>query len=211
MSSIPNVNYKAKICVICEGLEETIYFKKLISLNKWSETYEFIPKNAGGAQNIFPVFQNNYQNDNYEVVLIFCDTDKEPYKEYSLLKKKINSEFDSRCAVTNKIVIFANPCTMQIILSHFGEVKLKTQSKKVNAQLIQKLTGVTNYSARTEQIEEICKQITRKTYEAMKKRIEKINFNDKHSCSTNFIDFLDFFENSDFKWIKEINKALLKE
>ena len=43
--------------------------------------------------NIFARFQDAYNNDSYEVIIIFCDTDKYPYREYSQVKKKINNFF----------------------------------------------------------------------------------------------------------------------
>ena len=70
-----------------------------------------------------------YANDTYELILVFCDTDKEPYREYAQIKKKIN-QFLSKTKASDKLIIFANPCTMQIILSHFGDVSLKNQEKK---------------------------------------------------------------------------------
>ena len=148
MSSRPVIPYKLRVCVICEGYEDKGYLDRLSQLNVWNDKYQFYFKNAQSASNIFPMFQNEYQNDSYAAILIFCDTDKAPHREYEELKKKMNSLFNSRTTVINKTIIFANPCTMQIILSHFADVKLKTQAKKKNAPIIKKLTGVDNYSAR---------------------------------------------------------------
>lgn len=111
---------------------------------------------------------------------------------------------------TNKVVIFANPCTMQIILSHFGSVELTKQSKKLNSPIIKQLTGIHNYDAKEQQVKDICTKIYRRTYPIMKERIEKINFSDDVCCSTNFIEFINKFENEDSKWIKETNKILEK-
>ncbi len=48
----------------------------------------------------------------------------------------------------DEVVIYGNPCTMQIILEHWTDVKLKSSAKKVNAPLIQQFTGVENYKGR---------------------------------------------------------------
>ena len=149
-----------------------------------------------------------YQNDNYAAVLIFCDTDKYPFKEYTLIKQKLREFFNIRTLTLNKMVIFANPCSMQIILSHFADVELKTQAKKTNAPLINGLTGVANYKASQKQINIICSKITRTSYYQMKERIKSINVDDTITPSTNLITFLDYFENTDEEWIKAINKAL---
>ena len=209
MSNLPPINNKHKVCVICEGFEDVQYFKRLMQLDVWNSSYEFIPINAKGAPNIFACYQDAYSNDRYEVVLIFCDTDKKPFREYQQVKKKIKDFHDGRSA-SNKIIIFANPCTMQIILSHFGDVCLKNQGKKTNSDVIEKLTGVKNYDAHEDQIKEICNKIFQRTYPKMKERIEIINFKDDVSCSTNFIDFASRFENDNLTWIKDINKYLQK-
>lgn len=91
MSKLPAISRKHKICVICEGNEDFLYFKRLLQLNVWDNAYDFIPINAKSASNIPARFQDAYQNNRYELILVFCDTDKYPYREYSLIKKKINS------------------------------------------------------------------------------------------------------------------------
>lgn len=207
MFNLPPINNKHKVCVICEGFEDIYYFKRLNELNVWDTSYEFILINAKSASNIFACYQDAYNNDRYEVILIFCDTDKKPFREYKQIKKKINDFHDGK-SVSNKIIIFANPCTMQIILSHFGEVYLKNQGKKANADVIEQLTGVKNYDAHEEQIKDVCNKIFRRSYPEMKERISRINFKDDISCSTNFIDFINKFESNNLSWIKSINKYL---
>ena len=125
----PPISYRHRVCVICEGLEDTEYFNRLLQLNVWrTDIYDFYPINAKSASNIFARYQDAYNNDAYEVILVFCDTDKAPYREYSLIKNKING-FHAKSGVTDKVVIFANPCTMQIVLSHFGDADLRNQGK----------------------------------------------------------------------------------
>lgn len=210
MHKLPQIDHRHKVCVICEGDEDFEYFKRLINLSVWDKAYEFIPQNAHGESNIPSLYSNLYQNDRYEAVLIFCDTDKAPYREYSLLKKKL-VEFHggtTKTSVTERIIIFANPCTMQIILSHFGDVSLKNQGKKTNAALIEQLTGISNYDAHLNQIQELCGKIIRRNYADMKRRVELINNPDTVSASTNFIGFLNQFESDDVEWIHGIKQSL---
>ena len=209
MSKLPVISQKHKVCVICEGLEEHIYFNRLMLLNVWDSSYEFIPINAKGASNIFARYQDAYNNDSYEMIIIFCDTDKYPYREYSQLKTKLNNFFDKK-TVSQKIVMWANPCSMQIILSHFGTVKLTNQGKKTNSDIIKQLTGVQNYDGHEKQIVEICNRIFKRTYLEMKERLLKEKYDDKESGSTNIVRFLDYFEGYDTNWIIEINKYLEK-
>ena len=96
MSKLPKPKKRHRICVICEGYEELEYFKRLMELNVWSDSYEFYPINAKSASNIPSIFQDVYKSDRYEIVLVFCDTDKSPYKEYSIIKKKINGTLNKR-------------------------------------------------------------------------------------------------------------------
>lgn len=207
MAKMPNINSKHRIRVICEGYEDEAYFKRLMGFDVWDKTYQFFPVNAKGASNIPARFQADYQNNAYEIILIFCDTDKAPYREYKQVKDKIN-KFLNKQKASEKLIMFANPCTMQIILSHFGDVSLKNQGKKTNADIIEQLTGVNNYDAHDDQIEAICGMIFRRTYSEMKERVRAINLPDTTSCSTNFIVFLNRFENNDVKWISTINKYL---
>ena len=207
MTKLPALNKKHKVCVICEGYEDVAYFNRLLMLNVWSNTYDFSLINVKGASNIPAKFQDAFQNDRYEIILVFCDTDKAPYREYMEIKKKVN-RFLNKQKAAEKLIIFANPCTMQIILSHFGDVSLKNQGKKTNAAEIEKWTGVKDYDAHEDQIKKICSKIFRSSYAEMKQRVAAINFSDTTSCSTNFFDFLGRFESEDTKWISTIQKYL---
>lgn len=210
MSKLPNIAHKHKVCIICEGYEDYEYIKRLVSFNVWNQIYEFCLINAKSASNIAGRYQDAYSNDRYEAVLIFCDTDKAPYREYAQIKTKINKFHDYRNAA-NKVIIFANPCTMQIILMHFGEIILKNQGKKTNGTIIYDLTGIENYDAHEEQIKELCSKIFKRTYPDMKKRVAEINCADTVSGSTNFINYIENFEADNLKWIDNINKALLSK
>ena len=205
----PIINNKHKICIIVEGFEEFFYLNRLLELDVWNSNYLFAVINAKSASNIFPRYQDAYSNDKYELIIVFCDTDRNPYIQYVLIKNKIDDFHHSKKA-SKSVVIFANPCTMQIILSHFGDISLSTQAKKVNASFIEKLTGVKHYSAKEEQIKTICNMIYKRSYEVMKERVRKINFEDSKCPSTNFSIFLDNFESSDERWIDKINKILSK-
>ena len=204
----PPISYRHKVCVICEGFEDTEYFNRLLQINVWrTDVYDFYPINAKSASNIFARYQDAYNNDAYEVILVFCDTDKAPYREYSLIKSKIN-DFHAKSGATDKVVIFANPCTMQIVLSHFGEVDLKNQGKKTNGKIIEELTGVSGYDAHADQVKELCSKIFKRSYPEMRERVKEMDKGDEVSGSTNFIHFLDKFENEDISWIKDIKVYL---
>lgn len=196
-----------RICIICEGDEEKDYMNALINKNVFSNKYYFVePINAKSINNIFNRYTDKYQSNSYDLVLVFCDTDKEPSDKYKEIKQKIN-EFHGN-AVSDDIVIFGNPCTMQIILSHFAKIKLTSQSKAVNAKHIEQLTGVINYKATEEQRKELFSKIKRDNYETMKENVSKLSTNDEDTSSTNILKFIEKFENDNDRWIDEINNRL---
>lgn len=129
-SRLPAYNIKDKICIICEGDEEYDYLSKLYSLKVWDERYYILFDNAHGNGNIPAWYQDRYQNGTYEIILVFCDTEKKPYEQFNDIKRKIN-EFHGNDQSSKEVVIFANPCTMQVVLSHFSNIQLKTDRKSV--------------------------------------------------------------------------------
>ena len=195
-----------KICIICEGYEEVDYIEALKSKAVFSNVYDFITVNAKSINTIVLRYQEKYQSAAYSLVLIFCDTDKGPSHKYKEIKERIN-KFHGK-DIANDIVIFGNPCTMQIVLSHFAEIKLTSQSKTVNAKHIEKLTGITNYKATEEQRKELFSKIKRDNYDSMKETVKKLSTNDEDTSSTNILKFIEMFENDDDSWIDEINGRL---
>lgn len=210
MSKLPQISIKHRICVVCEGEEDFAYFKRLTELGVWADAYKFDLKNAKSASNIPALYANIFQNNSYEAVLVFCDTDKSPFREYSLIKKKISQFHGNRTAVSGKVIIYANPCTMQIVLSHFGDVQLTNQGKKTNAAVIEKMTGIADYDAHADQIAAICAKIYQRTYPEMRARVSMMNNPDTVPASTNFIEYLSKFESNDSKWLQALSSYLSK-
>ena len=97
---------------------------------------------------------------------------------------------------------------MQIILSHFTEIKLKSQSKSVNAKYIEELIGIQNYKATEEQRKELFSKIKRDNYDTMKENVRKLSTNDEDTSSTNILKFIERFENDNDSWIDKINSRL---
>ena len=199
-------NKGKKICIICEGYEELEYIETLKSKAVFSDKYDFITINAKSINTIMSRYQEKYQSDSYSLVLIFCDTDKGPSEKYKEIKKKIN-DFHGE-DVADDIIIFGNLCTMQIILSHFGNVKLTTQSKATNSKYIKEYVGISNYKATQEQRKELFSKIKRNNYEKMKENVAKLSTDDNVTSSTNILKFFEKFESDDTSWIEKINNRL---
>lgn len=199
---------KPNVLIICEGYEEYEYLEALKNLNLWIN-YNINLINAESNGSIFPIYQFNYQNDEYDLILIMTDTDRPNYNDFILMNNKINSFHDVE-NFANEIVIFGNPCTMQFILNHFSDecVYVQKSNKKKNSELIKKLTGVENYDAHAEQRKAIFCQITKENYEKMKNNITKCSKPYTIISSTNFLRFINNLESDDTSWIDGINEKI---
>ena len=203
-------NDKKKICLICEGFEEYDYISRLIELGVWSDVYDFSLVNAESCGNISARYQDRYQSDNYDIVFAFCDTDRRVEDGFELIRTKINKIFGNDVAA-DKVIIFVNPCTMQVILSHFGDVTLHTQNKKKNNSEIVRLTGLESYKKYDgckEHRNFIFSKITAENYNEMKNRINSLSDSYTTTPSTNFAYYLNLFENSDTDWIDTLNNEI---
>lgn len=204
---LPEFSERERICIICEGDEEYDYLSRLIELQVWNSRYEVSLENAGGNGNIPARYQDRFQNGAYNLVLVFCDTEKKPHEQYLDIKNKINA-FHGMDSAADEVVIFGNPCTLQIILSHWGDEILRTPGKKTNAPLVEKYTGIRDYKAGKEQRGAVCKLINAENYVEMKHRISRLADNDEVTGSTNIGRMLERLESDDASWIGEINKML---
>lgn len=211
MSRLPDFlisdEHIVKICIICEGPEEYDYLDRIRSLNVWNKIYDVDLENADGNGNIPARYQDKFQNGSYDVVFVFCDTDKKPYEQYVDIKNKIN-EFHGVDTAADAVVIFGNPCTMQIVIEHWTDVKLSSPAKKMNAAIIKECTGVEHYKGRADQRAAMMEQITFENYYAMKERLSKFETNDEVLNSSNFVKFTGMLEEEDSEWIQEIQTAL---
>lgn len=198
---------KCRVCIICEGDEEYDYLDRLNKIEVWNKAYKVTLDNAGGNGNIPARYQDRYQNGSYDIVLIFCDTEKKPYEQYEDIKQKIN-EFHGVAHAAEEVIVFGNPCTMQIIIKHWADVKLKTPAKKVNSEIIGKLTGVKNYKGRADQRSELMSQITAESYLTMSERVKKMKSDDTVIGSSNFARLVDYLATDDTTWVEKINAIL---
>ena len=187
-NKLPKFLDNHKICIICEGNEEYEYLNRLKNLKVWNEQYDISLVNASGNGNIPARYQDRYQNGADELVLVFCDTEKKPHEQYEDIKRKINV-FHGVDSAANEVIIFGNPCTMQIISKHWTDENLKSPAKPVNAPLIKEYTGVENYKD-------------------MSRRVKDLDSDDSVTGSSNFGKFIKLFESDDSRWIEEINEQI---
>ena len=207
-NKLPKFLDNHKICIICEGNEEYEYLNRLKNLKVWNEQYDISLVNAGGNGNIPARYQDRYQNGADELVLVFCDTEKKPHEQYEDIKRKIN-EFHGVNNAADEVIIFGNPCTMQIISKHWTDKNLKSPAKPVNAPLIKEYTGVENYKGRADQIHEVMEHVTAENYVDMSQRVRKLDSDDSRLVSSsldyevfNFVfdsDVYGEFENKKFQ------------
>lgn len=205
---IPPVHNGAKILIICEGYEEYDYLKRLKSLQVWDENFCIEVENAKSIDNIFAKYQYKYANNNYKLILIFCDTEMHPYEQFVTLKKQIDGMHGNKAS--NKILFFCNPCTMQIVLSHFDKVSLNTSSKSKNGKLIKKLVDICDYRATEKQREQLMQKVDKTNYCVMKSNLNGISKDYRAVPSTNILDLFDNLEEYNKKWIASLNRAIEK-
>lgn len=156
------------------------------------------------------IFQHGIRTNTKMVRMIWScilRTDKKPYEQYVDIKRKVNEVHGTEHAA-EQVVIFGNPCTMQIIIEHWDEIMLESHKKKKNAPIIFNLTGVENYKGRSDQRHELFSKITKENYMDMQERIKRLPSDDTVKCSSNFGDFMDKFTSDDTGWIKEINDMI---
>lgn len=200
---------KIGIKILCEGLEEYKYIKKLLGFpGIFSDIYYFHePTNCKGITKIFPRYQDLFSKNLYEVILIFCDADTNS-KDFQDLCSKIDNCMFGGKKVSEKIVMYVNPVTLQVVLSHFADVSLKSSSKATNEKIVEVLTGIKNYRGHENQIDEMMAQVKLATYKDMKERVVLLPESLKSCPCTNFVRFLNYFENRDISWIKTINDLI---
>lgn len=203
---LPPIKSENRILIICEGYEEFDYIQRLKKCDVWDKSISVEITNAKSIDNISALYSYKYRLGNYNLIVVFCDTEKYPYKQFLALKKKINDFHGNRAA--DHIVFFANPCTLQIILSHFEKVRLTTSAKADNAPIIKKLTGIEDYRATESQRSALMKRITAENYTIMKKNISELNDTYTSIPGSNVLKLLCFLDNGDKTWIREINKKI---
>lgn len=199
-------NSPKRICILCEGFEEFDYITKLNSLGVWDSAYTITVKNAKGLDNIAPVYQNEFHSDNFDLIVIFCDTELPPYMQFRNLIKKIDAFHDKK--VSKNIVFFSNPCSMQVILSHFEAVSLTTNSKVLNTPLISKFTGLNHYSARREQRARLMSRINAQNYAVMRANISSISTNFRENPSSNFLSLALKLECPNTGWVTRLARRI---
>lgn len=154
---------KAKLCILAEGYEEEAYLRKILSFpNRLREKYEIVIINAKGRDKLINRYQIVFNSHIYQKIYIFGDGDNDP----TYIKKTIDSIANIR-GDSEEVFIYVNPVTLQIVLSHFGEVHLTKVGKKSNAFEVERLTGIKNYSAREEQIKQMMDMIKYETVASM--------------------------------------------
>lgn len=149
-----------------------------------------------------------YAKNFYEIVFVVCDKDRNP-EQYVNIISKLDDILGPGKA--KEIVIFTCPCTLQVILSHFGDVQLTTQAKKAARDDVQRLTDVANYDAHQDQLKTICSKIHYRSYEKMKQRIAQLSTCPDDIPSTNILSLFGYLESQNPQWIDGINERLSAE
>lgn len=210
MSTLPPFlqdNRAHKICLVLEGFEEHIYFEKILQFPCFrKDLYDIKTVNAKSASNVPGIYQEEFQKNIHELVLVVCDKDRVPTQYNNIIEKL---DLIHGTGKGQYVVVFTSPCTLQIILSHFGDVSLTTQAKKAARPLVESLTGVHEYDAHQDQLKEICSKIHYRSYNDMKRRVEKISTCPNDIPSTNMLELFSNLESEECDWISNINRNIV--
>jgi len=200
---------RKRIAILCEGFEEKPFLEKILSFPCINRSlYELGPiVNAKGNGSLFPKFQDMYGKNLYDLILIFCDADKGSGPFLSLYDKLDDGLFGGK-RIAERIIIFVNPVTLQVVLSNFGKVALTHVSKRKNQEAVEALTGIKNYDATEEQIAEMMRRINTRTYAVMKENLQSVSTDKTKVPSTNLLQFLERLESDDDSWVDEIIAAM---
>lgn len=194
-----------KVCLILEGFEEYIYFNRILTFPCFQGVYDIKIINAKSASNVPAIYQEEFAKNMYEIVLVVCDKDRKP-TQFEHIIKSLDQILGPGKAM--EVVTFTSPCTLQVILSHFGDVSLTTQAKKVARDVVKQFTGVDKYDAHQDQLNTICSQIHYRTYADMKQRVSQLSTCPDEMPSSNILELLEHLEAADAGWIANINERL---
>lgn len=202
------INRKRQLLFICEGNEEFFYLEKLLSFPIFKKDYyEILPcVNAKGNSKLFAKYQDKWQSSKYDIIFVFCDYDKGSDEIKFIKEKFVNELFGGNADLVEELFILVNPVTLQVVLSHIGEVRLTHIAKSANQDEVKRLTNIDNYDAKEEQILKMLSFVKYSNYQTMKTNLSKISTNLNDLPSTNFISFLEKLESDDPSWLEELIK-----
>ncbi len=215
---------KIDIIIIPEGHEEKEYIEKLVSLKVWNNSKYNVTvaptkeigddKEYYGNGNIVNSFSNELHNiDDEGAIVIFCDTEMEIEGEYRAIiniEKGLEKEFHMKDSI-DKIIFYANPVTMKIVLSHFAKVNIVSNNLTDYKADIRKYAGVTAYDKSKSKRKELLDKITKENYLSMKENLKDANKGDyKVVNSTNALILFNNLESDSEDWVNEIREIELK-
>ncbi len=208
MNALPKRRKKCKVLIICEGFEEYEYVESILKLGIVDNQIDVDLLNAESITKIGAKLDFAYRQGKYDFVCVFCDTDHRPFESFEDVIKSVNSFIEG---MADFVVFYGNPVTMQIVLLHFGDVKLTSNQKKDNRIIIKKYTGVSNYDAKANQRKKIFSQITCNNYADMKKRIAKLSNKYEDTSSSNFHELLECLEDYSVLKVRLMNIEKLND
>ena len=192
-----------RVHFICEGAEEVCFVDSLTKVGAFDDAYEISREDAYGAGNIPIVFDQVFQNLDYDAVFVITDVDCMANGTYQNTMAKLESTlgFSAR-----QIVIFTNPCTIQLFLASRSDDALPNQNKNLFTKYFNTLWngGHKPYAAHSYQLEKLKAEFSLSDYETMMKRIKKYSTKPEDLPSTSANFFLSEFRQSNTKWLEGI-------
>lgn len=191
-----------KILIICEGDEDTDYINRLKTCGVWDDEIIVTVKNAAGIDRIPQKYKKYWRLIDYDMVVVFCDTEEFPHKQFEDVKNaimKFRKEGHGDKSVSwDDIIFYVNPCTMQVIIMHFGKETLKTKNKEDYSDIIKKYVPIEGtYAAEVSQRNAVMARINAENYAgSMKKNVDRFVKERKSTddYSTNILELFKILE-----------------
>jgi hypothetical protein len=192
-----------RVHFVCEGAEEICFVDSLTKVGAFSGAYEISREDAHGAGNIPIVFDQAFQNFYYDAVFVILDVDCMSNGTYqdTVAKLERTLGFSAR-----QIILFTNPCTIQLFLASRSDDVLPNQSKNSFTKYFNTLWngGHKPYAAHAYQLEKLKAEFSLSDYEAMVERIKAYSTKPEDLPSTSAHFFLSKFKQSNTKWLEDV-------
>ncbi|MCD8201628.1 MAG: hypothetical protein LUD47_06155 [Clostridia bacterium] len=202
-----------RILILCEGSEDEDYMNRLKSLGLWSDEIIVTVKNVVGIGNLADKYRDFHRAHKYSSIVVFCDTEPSPHGQFENVKEKIldyrRNDYKDKSVPWDKIIYYANPCTMQVVIMHLGyETLPPTCDKAKLSPTIKKYVRFEGtYSADSSQRQAIMNEINEKNYNsAMKKNINAFIRNRAATgdYTTNILNLFEALEGHNAEMSEEI-------
>lgn len=192
-----------KVDFICEGQEEVCFIDSLLKVGAFNPAYEIFREDAGGFGNVPIYFDRAFQSDDYDAVFAVVDVDRFSNGTFAHVVESLQETLGFP---PYQIILFTNPCTIQLFLAARSDDVLPNQAKKLFTPYYLSLWqgGKKPYRAHAYQLNKLKNDFSMTDYQAMMRRIKSYSNKPRDLPSTSAYYLLDKFSQPQTKWLDDI-------